>query len=507
VLSALDYSEAIGAQVKVTAVHVAAQKQLPARCRATGTISPETGFEIWLPEDGWNGKLLMTGCFNLCGVIRADQMEDALIRGYATATTDMGHSEQKYPDTRWAYNNSQLETDFAHRSTHLTAMLAKELLLAYYGKHAERAYFRGCSTGGRQALVEAERYPEDFDGIIAGAPFNQALSVPHMFWVEAANTGGDGKPLLSHAQFGVLHKAALAACDGSDGLMDGIIGDPESCIFSPRSIVCSETHKDFCLTPEQAEAAEKIYDGIANARTGPANRNGAVAGSELTWEDKLVGREGKPSFFHFVTQNWSQYLAYQPDPPLGSGPFTFDFVKDPPRLSATIALTGFTADLEEFRARDGKLILYHGWWDESLMPAHTLAYWREASRRLGGDVGLGPFARLYMLPGVLHCGGGPGAGDVDYLAALEQWVEHGQPPDALIAVKARSSTSIIEHQPRFPVTAAEIQFTRPLYPYPDIARYSGKGDSNDAASFERVHPGEESRAPGTPPSQSPSQGK
>lgn len=491
-LAAVDFSEVVGATVKVAAAHATGQKSLPSHCRASGTIAPETGFEVWLPDDGWNGKLLMTGCFNLCGVIRADQMEDALARGYATVTTDMGHSELKYPDTRWAYNNPALETDFAYRATHLTAVVAKELLAAYYGKRPEHAYFRGCSTGGRQALVEAERYPEDFDGIIAGAPFNQALSVPFMFWVDKANTGAEGRPILGHAQFVLLNKAALAACDGLDGLLDGIIGDPESCTFSPASLVCADSRKDSCLTREQVDAAEKIYAGPPPGVVRAAH-DGAVPGSELSWEEKLLGRDGKPSLFRSVTQNWSQYLAYEPDPLPGAGPFAFDFEKDPARLAAGVDLIGYRGRLEEFRRRDGRLIIYHGWSDESLMPSHTLSYWKQASRQLGGTAPLEAVARLYMLPGVMHCGGGPGASDVDYLTALEQWVEQGQAPDVLTAVKARGTVSVLERQPRFPVAAAEIEFTRPLYPYPDVARYSGKGDSNDAANFERVRPTEESR--------------
>ena len=221
---------------------------------------------------------------------------------------------------------------------------------------------------------------------------------------------------------------------------------------------------------------------IAHAKAPRARR----PGSELSWEDKLIGRDGKPSFFRFATQNWSQYLAYQPDPPPGAGPFSFDFEKDPPRLAASAALVGYQGSLEDFLHSDGKLIIYHGWSDDSLMPAHTLSYWQQAGHRLGGPAALEAFARLYMLPGVMHCGGGPGAGDVDYLTALEQWVEHGHAPDVLTAVKARGSTSVLERQPRFPYAASDVVFTRPLYPYPDVARYSGKGDSNDAANFERV---------------------
>jgi feruloyl esterase len=496
VLAALDLGELAKEGVAIRAEPVPADADRPARCRVTGTIAPEIGVEIWLPADTWNGRLLVAGCYGLCGVIRAEQMEDAVARGYATATTDAGHSGQKYPDSRWAYNNTSLEEDFGHRAVHLTTRLAKSLAGAYYGKPAQYAYFRGCSTGGRQALVSASRHPDDFDGIIAGAPFDQALSVPHMIWADRANTGADGQPILGRRQFTLLRKAVLARCDAADGSIDSVVGDPEGCDFRPESLACASGQERDCLTPAQVEAAAKIYAGPTDGAGRRLAPFGAAPGSEFTWARQLLGKDGKPSFFHSIGQNWMQYHAFEPDPPLGSGPLVFDFDKDPPRLAAGLARVGYRPDLEAFAESDGKLIIYHGWSDESLQPAHTLAYWEAALKRNGGAEGLGSFARLYLLPGVLHCGGGTAAGDVDYLTALERWVEQGEAPDMLVAARTKASVPVTVRQPRFPL-AGEILARRPIFPYPAVARFRGTGDPLDPASYERVLPGS-AAATGTP---------
>jgi feruloyl esterase len=497
VLPALDFSDATGARVSLTAGLVPAAGELPARCRITGIIAPEVAVEAWLPVESWNGKLLVAGCYGLCGSLRADQMEDAAARGYATVTTDGGHSDPKYPDSRWAYNNPDLEDDFGHRAVHVTAVLAKALIQAFYGDHEEHAYFRGCSTGGRQGLVAAQRYPDDFDGVIAGAPFHQTLSVPHMIWADRANTDADGRPILKRPQFELLHQAVLAECDASDGLTDGIITDPESCPFRPAVLACAAGEDKACLTPAQVEAAVKLYQGAADSTGRRLYRFGAAAGSELTWEQQLIGREGKPPFFQAIGQNWMRYHAFEPDPPADAGPLVFDFDKDPARLAPAAARAGFTPDLERFNARDGKLILYHGWVDESLQPAHTLEYWQSATRDNGGPAALARFARLFMLPGVQHCGGGPGAGDVDYLAALERWVEHDEAPDLLVAWRTQDSVPVTVRQPRFPLSG-ETVMKRPVFPYPDLARYSGQGDPLDPASYTRVSRGPDGAAPPAP---------
>jgi feruloyl esterase len=492
VLAALDFREAVGADVSLSGAMIPAAGDLPARCRVVGNIAPEVAVEVWLPGDAWNGKLLVAGCYGLCGSIRADQMEDAVARGYATATTDAGHSDQKYPDSRWAYNNPALETDFGHRAVHVTTLLAKALVRAFYGEREQHAYFRGCSTGGRQALVSAQRYPEDFDGIIAGAPFHQTLSVPHMIWADRANAGPDGRPLLRKREFTLLHHAALDACDASDGLADGIIADPEHCAFDPAGLACAEGQAGGCLSPAQVEAARKIYEGPSDSAGRRLAPFGAAAGSEATWAQQLIGRDGKPSFFLTIGQNWMRYHAFEPDPPAESGILAFDFDRDPARLAPAAERAGFEPDLERFDARDGKLIIYHGWSDESLQPAHTLDYWRRVIRENGGADKVARFARLFMLPAVFHCGGGPGAGDVDYLGALERWVEQDEAPDALIAWRTSESVPVTVRQPRFPLSG-EVLMKRRVFPYPEVARYRGEGDLLDPANFLPVPPGAATR--------------
>jgi feruloyl esterase len=485
VLAALDFSDAAGAPVRIDGELVAARADLPAHCRVSGRVAPEVGVEIWLPTKTWIGKLLVAGCYGLCGSIRGDQMEDALARGYATATTDGGHSDRKYSDSRWAFNDTALEDDFGHRAVHVTTLLAKALVGAFYGHREQYAYFRGCSTGGRQALVSAQRYPDDFDGIIAGAPFNQRLDVPFMIWVDRANTGADGQPILRKAQFELLQRAVLAQCDAADGLTDGVVGEVRSCNFRPASLACGPGETKDCLTPAQIEAAVKIYSGPANSAGQRFAPFGFAVGSEFTWEQQLLGREGKPSFFRSIGQNWMRFHAFEPDPPPGTAALEFDFDKDPQRLAAGDARVGFEPDLEAFARRDGKLILYHGWADENLQPAHTLVYWEDALRRNGGAAELGRFARLFLLPGVTHCGGGPGAGDVDYLTALERWVEKDEAPDVLMAWRTKDSVPVTVRQPRFPLTG-EVTMKRPVFPYPAVARYLGRGDPLDPVSYEQL---------------------
>lgn len=484
-LAAFDFSEAVGAPVSLRGEFLPAAGPLPVRCRVTGTIAPEVGVEIWLPADAWNGKLLVAGCYGLCGAIRADQMEDAAERGYATATTDAGHSDQRYPDSRWALNNPPLEDDFGHRAVHVTTLLAKALVRAFYGEGEGVAYFRGCSTGGRQALVAVERYPDDFDGVIAGAPFHPLLSVPHMIWADRANTGPDGQPLLRRRQFEWLHRAALDACDARDGLADGIIADPEHCAVDLDSLACIAERSDNCLGPAQIEAARLIYRGPADSGGRLLAPFGAAPGSELSWEQQLVGHKGGAPFFRFIGQNWMRFHAFEPDPAQDGAPLTFDFDRDPARVAVAAARVGFGPGLARFEARDGRLIVHHGWADESLQPAHTLDWWRKVLRENGGAGRVAGFARLYLLPGVAHCGSGPGAGDVDYLTALERWVEEDQAPDMLVAWRTAASVATIARQPRFP-PPGEVLLKRPLYPYPDVAHYRGEGDPLDPGSWQRV---------------------
>jgi len=494
-LKAIDLSEATGARVRLEEVGILpAAGDQPALCRVNGFIEPQVGFEIRMPVDGWNGKLLVTGCSNLCGILQIQGMEDALARGYAAATTDMGHRTGDPSDARWAWNNPALEEDFGHRATHVTTLAAKELVADYYGTRPGYSYFRGCSTGGRQALVAAERYPEDYDGIIAGAPFNQSLSVPHMAWVLAANTGPGGEPLLKRAEFQLLGKAAVSTCDPADGQVDGIISDPETCDFKPASLRCpgaptGDAKPGACLSPAQVEAATRIYAGPRTTAGKPWSSGGSPPGSEFTWAKALLAPPGQKPFFQFIVENWSQYLAWVPDPPVASSslpaaatrlpPVNFD--AGPAQFSATAAVAGYRPALERFRASGGRLLVYHGWVDESLMPAHTLDYWHEARKRLGPDERLAEFARLFMVPGMLHCGGGPGAADIDYLTALERWVEADEAPASLLAHKVRDAVPTFTRQPRFPLSPAAVEHTRTVYPYPQTGPVGDRPAPQQAA--------------------------
>ncbi len=488
VLAALDFAEPVGVAVTLAASVAPAAGDVPARCRVTGTIAPETAFEAWLPLADWNGRLLATGCYNLCGSLRTDQMEDAAARGYATVTMDGGHSDAKYPDSRWAWNNTALEDEFGHRALHLATVLAKELVRAFYGDDSNYAYFRGCSTGGRQGLVAAERYPEDYDGIVAGAPFNQRLSIQHLIWADRANTDASGKPILRGPQFARLHAAVLDTCDAADGQVDGIVGDPERCAFNPATLACAtDKPADDCLTPAQVTATARIYAGPVDSAGRALAAFGAMPGSELTWEQQLIGQDGKPPYFRFIGQNWLRFHAFEPDPPPSPGDILFDFDKDPARLAASAARIGYTGELERFAARDGRLIVHHGWSDESLQPAYTLEYWRAAQRMNGGTENLDRFARLFMLPGVQHCGGGPGAGDIDYLTAIERWVEADKAPAMLVGTRTKDSVATLQRQTRFPVPG-EILLRRPVFAYPALARYKGEGDPLDPAAYLRERP-------------------
>jgi len=478
-LKAIDLDEALGVGVRLTEAGVLPPAgDQPALCRVSGFIDPQVGFEIRMPVGGWNGKLLVTGCTNLCGILQVQGMEDALARGYAAATTDMGHRTGDPTDARWAWNNPALEEDFGHRATHVTTLAAKEVVADYYGERPGYSYFRGCSTGGRQALVAAERYPDDYDGIIAGAPFNQSLSIPHMAWLLAANKGPDGEPLLKRAEFDLLGTAAIRACDPEDGRVDGVIGNPEACGFRPESLQCpagadSAVPRD-CLSAAQVEAASRIYAG-PRASSGKAwSSGGSPKGSEFTWHKSLLAPPGKRPFFQFIVENWSQYLAWVPDPPVPSSSLPVEgglrlpavnFDDGPAQFAATAAVAGYRPELERFRAHGGRLLVYHGWADESLMPAHTLDYWRQAVQRLGARR-LDDFARLFMVPGMLHCGGGPGAADIDYLTALERWVEVDEAPASLLAHKVKNAVPTFERQPRFPLPSATVEYTRPVFPWP-----------------------------------------
>lgn len=429
---------------------VAASKDGPAYCQAVGYVMPNVGFEIRLPAETWNGKLLAIGCGGDCGYISAAACRGPIERGYACIATDTGHRGQ---GGVWAYNDVDALIDFGYRAIHVVAVAGKDVVGKYYGQAPKHSYFFGCSTGGRQALIEAQRFPWDFDGIIAGAPWiNDSDSTMNTLWAMRALRG-----VVSEAELKLVHNAAVAACDGDDGVKDGIIGNPARCSFDPRTVVA--------LTPAQAEAIRKVYAGPVDSKGRKLYPGGPMPGSELNWADYLDGE----------SEQWvTSYFRYMVLPPAGPewSPRDYDFDKDPARFASGTQeslLNASNPDLRKFRAAGGKLLIYQGWNDESVVPPMTIDYYDTVVKVMGGEAAAREFVRLFLVPGMNHCGGGDGAFAIDYLTALEAWVERNTPPDTLHAVHPKTITDMdgTTYAPlirKFPIDAADVAFTRTIRP-------------------------------------------
>jgi feruloyl esterase len=430
--------------------------QVKSACRVVGRISPAVTFEVWLPASNWNGKFQMVGGGGFAGVISYGAMATALNRGYATASTDTGHST---PGGAWALGRPELIVDFAYRAIHETALKSKAIVETFYGKVPARSYFVGCSTGGRQGLLEAQRFPNDFDGIVAGAPANfwTHLMVGSLWAATAAPREGT---TLSAREFALLNKEAITACDANDGVTDGLITNPLACTFDPQVAQCKETSGDACLTPAQVRAAKRIYSPAVNPRTQEVLFPGMPPGGEATWA-ALAGE--KP---FSIPADFFRYFVYD------NAEWDWrhvDFDKDVAALDAKYAaiFNAVDPDLSAFKARGGKLIMYHGWNDQLIQPGNSIDYYTSVVRKMGAAE-TDDFARLFMAPGMLHCGGGVGPNTFDAVTALERWVEHGEKPSELIA----------SH-----MTNGVVDRTRPLCPYPQVAVYKGSGSIDEAASF------------------------
>jgi hypothetical protein len=448
-------------------------------CAVEGTLAPSIGFKVQFPLTTWTGRYLQAGCGGLCGEVSlrvgaAEGCAPLAAGGFVVASTDMGHQGMG-----GEFGKDPLKReDFAHRGVHLTAVAAKKLIRAFYGRDAERSYFTGCSDGGREALVEAQRYPADFDGIVAGAPalnFQVQNSLYHA-WQARSNTGPDGKAILAAPRLPLLHKAVVEACDGLDGQLDGLIADPRACHFDPGKLACPSTAQDTagCLTAAEAEAARRLYDGPRDPANGQRlTIGGPQPGSELSWAGVFVPRSpAEPIFSERIALDALRNLIFETNPPAAFGlpdvrfdRATFDRLRPHhPLFDAT------DPELSAFAARGGKLILWHGWSDPHISPINTIAY-HEAVERTMGKARTAAFERLYLLPGVYHCAGGEGPSLLDLLTPVIDWVEKGAAPDAIVTRAARPTAR-----------------SRPVYPYPSLAKYSGHGDKNDASSYGRAAP-------------------
>ncbi len=468
---------------------------LPAFCRVAGISRPtsdsEIRFELWLPASGWNGKYEQVGNGGFAGTIPLSAMASPLLRGYATAGTDDGHVGAT--DGSWALGHPEKIVDFGYRAVHETSVQAKAIARAFYGKDLARSYFVGCSDGGREALMEAQRFPDDFVGIVAGAPANNWTHLlVGAIWDEQALLN-DPASYVPPSKLPVLQNAVVAACDALDGVKDGVIADPRRCHFDPAVVQCKGEDGPDCLTEAQVAAVRKIYGGPRNPRTGAQIFPGYSPGTEAVpanWRIWISGNApGQPTLQAFFGNTFYADLVFD-NPKWDFHTFNFDGdVKIADDKTAEI-LNSTDPDLAKFKARGGKLIQYHGWGDAAIPPQNSINYFESVQSVMGKtnrerDLGATQdFYRLFMVPGMSHCAGGIGAtafGNLtstqrdpghDVVSALDQWVEKGVAPNQIIA------TGFVGGDP-----AKGVEMTRPLCPYPEEAVYKGAGDTNSAASF------------------------
>jgi feruloyl esterase len=433
---------------------------LPAFCRVEAALHPTAnsniGIEVWLPATGWNGKLEAVGNGAWAGTISHSALATALAQGYAATSTDTGH---RGGSAEFLQQHPDLLVDFAHRAVHEMAVTAKAVVAAFYERPAARAYFTGCSTGGRQALTAAQRYPEDFDGIVAGAAAYYPSHIQGMqVWTAAvANRSADS--ILDRAAMTTVNAAAIAACDLIDGVADGVIENPGRCEFQPTSLACPSANGGACLAPAQIETVRRIYTGPTRS-DGTSIYPGLARGSESGWTT-LAGLA--PLGLALETFQWIVHK----DPAWDWR--SFDAVTEIPGAALRIGplMDAHDPDIDAFTARGGKLLLYHGWSDPGIPPAGTIRYY-DAVRATLGARAADASVRLFMVPGMGHCAGGTGTDRFDAIAALDRWIETNTVPDRIEAERI--------------VNGARVR-TRPLCAWPQTAVYSGSGSTDDSANF------------------------
>ncbi len=451
---------------------------LPEYCDIQGFSQQTIGFDIRMPTQ-WNGKMYFAGNKGFAGHIRYDT-STGLSRGYATVSTDTGHQDQDILDASWALNNRQGEINFGFRAVHDTTIVGKKIVSTYYGNTPKYSYFDGCSTGGGQALHEAELFPEDYDGYIAGDPVLDFTGTMMMFnWKMQAMQATPASTLLTLDSLPVIGSAVLAKCDAIDGLVDGLISDPRKCNFEPETLLCKNGGGSNCLSGPQVNALKLIYQGPRNI-FGIQLYPGLSKGGETPdlsgngW-DSMINTSDSPSQDYILQDQFFRYLAFPIDNPNYDWS-TFNFNTDPLRLALMGSILNATnTDLSRFRTLGRKMLIYHGWSDETVAPLRTIEYYRGVLTHLGRDKTTDS-VRLFMAPGMFHCGGGPGPDTFDTLTALEQWVENGVAPEQM------ESTHFDDN--------GNPDRTRPLCAYPRVAHYNGSGSIDDAANFTCAAPEE-----------------
>jgi pimeloyl-ACP methyl ester carboxylesterase len=465
----------------------------PEYCDVKGMIAPQTHFDLQLPVNTWQGRYLQNGCGGYCGAVSSQTFPscDATLGGdFAMATDDEGHVSANGIGGAlalggaglFAFNDQKLRDEYGYQSEQALYVIAKKIITYFYGVPPNYNYYDGCSDGGREAMEMAERYPDDFNGIIAGAPEIIAgpLNAEFQTWQYRVNTDANGNAILTAAQLPTLHQFVMNACQGDDGVPgDGIITDPRSCHPDLSKLVCIGTNTSNCLTAAQVEVAEKIYQGPEDPRGRHLYPGGLPYGSELSWAFFVVPLAPGPSTNALVYLGLSQpYLRYQLLEPgrLGPDPSQWQFNDQGFRAMFPAADTfdAMSTDLSAFRRHGGKLLMWQGWADQAIPPFGTVDYYDTLTQRNGGLTSTEQFARLFLFPTVAHCGGGYANSSFDVVLPMVQWVEQGVAPGEIDASDTINGTPV----------------SRPVYPYPEIPQYNGSGPTSDASSFHpAVSPG------------------
>jgi feruloyl esterase len=434
---------------------------LPAFCRVALRIAPSSDSdirsEIWLPVSGWNGKFLQVGNGAWGGSIQYGALGEALSRGYAASSTDTGHTGT---DASFAMGHPEKLIDFGYRAVHETAAQGHATVTALYGVRPRLSYFNGCSGGGRMSFMEAQRFPGDFDGIIAGAPGYNRTDVAFQTLGMAQATHVSPESFIPAGKYSALHRAALDKCDALDGLKDGLIADPTRCQFDPAALECKGRDEPGCLTKAQVVSARRIYAPVIDPKTRAQISNGLERGSELQW-GSVAGNEPHSMYndlLRFVVmkdRNWDFR--------------TLDVSRqlELARKADNGVLSATSTELTPFVSRGGKLLIYHGWADQNIPPRESVSYYNGLVKTMGKER-VGDAIRLFMVPGMGHCGGGDGPNEFDMLAVLEHWREEGRAPSEILASQ---------------MNGGHLSRTRPLCPYPEIAKFKGAGSIDRAENF------------------------
>jgi len=433
---------------------------LPAHCRINAILRPSSDssieMEAWLPE-AWNGKFQFVGGGGWAGIISFPAMVTAVQEGYATASTDTGH---KGGNALFAIGHPEKVVDFAYRAVHETTVQTKALIAKYYERPARLSYWNGCSTGGRQGLMEAQKFPDYFDAIIAGAPANFQTHLHAWDLSVATPVLNNPAAALTQPQLRALTEAATDACDAQDGVKDGLISNPRACRFDPSVLACKGQGPGgpACLSQPQLDAVKRAYSAT-KTKSGDIVFPGKEPGSEYQWMAFLGGGQAPG------VSVGSFQVAYNDANWDARG---FDVDKDLTIVDEKVGsiINAVNPDLSAFKARGGKLLMYHGWNDTAISPGNSINYYESVLKKMGGKQE--DFVRLYMAPGMQHCGGGPGPNQINYMAIMERWRENNQTPASIEA---------------YHVANNRVDMTRPLCPYPQVATYKGTGSVNDAANF------------------------